>query len=175
MPRVGSVVPDMKGVIVHCFFQKKALGHTLILSEVGRTVQYRQSVPKGLLQNPDQRIFKSYSINQSRSNHSGIVCRDCRTSPYVAFTAHRDYIKGLVVITMVITLSWLTAINAYKAFYWRQDSKPYSLAYGIYGCNLTVFCSICPNARPANFCSAIPIFYFEIAKDAQKIGWCCHV
>jgi hypothetical protein len=41
------------------FSKKKALGHTLILSEVGRTAQYRQSVPKGLLQNPDQGIFKS--------------------------------------------------------------------------------------------------------------------
>jgi hypothetical protein len=71
---------------------------------------------------------------------------------------------------VVITLSWLTAINANKALYCRQESKPYSLAYGIYGCNLTVFCSICPNARPANFRSAIPIFYHKIAKDAQKIG-----
>jgi hypothetical protein len=44
------------------FAQKKALGRTLILSEVGRTVQYRQSAPKGLLQNPDQGTIKLYSV-----------------------------------------------------------------------------------------------------------------
>jgi hypothetical protein len=70
---------------------------------------------------------------------------------------------------MVITLSWLTAINAYKALYWRQKSKPYSLAYSIYGCNLTVFYSICPDAGPANFCPRIPVLYFKTAKNTQTI------
>jgi hypothetical protein len=83
----------------------------------------------------------------------------------IATSTNRLNIQKITVITMVITLSRLSAVNTQKSLDFRQKSQLYSFANRVYGSNLANFFSVGIYARPTNFGARVPVANFTFAKN----------